>query len=65
MVLTTASCPCSFETALRDIPAVAIAMSAPALQSLGRKTSASLIIGTTPTHGGLLVFIKYAVSLTS
>ena len=44
-----------------DILAKAIAMSAQALQSLP-KDQRLLIIGTTPIHGGLLVFIKHAVS---
>jgi len=50
-----------FEIALGDILAKAIAMSAQALQSLP-KDQRLLIIGTTPIHGGLLVFIKHAVS---
>ena len=50
-----------FEIALGDILAKAIAMSAQAFQSLP-KDQRLLIIGTTPIHGGLLVFIKHAVS---
>ena len=50
-----------FEIALGDILAKAIAMSAQALQPLP-KDQRLLIIGTTPIHGGLLVFIKHAVS---
>ncbi|MCI7599750.1 MAG: hypothetical protein MSS75_01650 [Megasphaera sp.] len=50
-----------FEIALGDILAKAIAVSAQAFQVLP-KDQRLLIIGTTPIHGGLLVFIKHAVS---
>ena len=50
-----------FEIALGDLLAKALKSSEQVLQSLP-KDQRLLIIGTSPIHGGLLVFIKHAVS---